>query len=110
VKDKKVTVTVEELTKKNRRSMREILEEGGITDEYLRTKLKKEMTATDVKTYNNKGRVIYSDPMIAWEIRQRARQDAHKLRGDYPAEKHEIDEDHHVEIINYAKGDKKTNP
>ena len=28
----------------------------------------------------------------AWDIRQRARMDAHKLRGDYPAEKH----DHNV--------------
>ena len=26
---------------------------------------------------------------VAWDVQQRARMDAHKLRGDYPAEKHE---------------------
>lgn len=30
--------------------------------------------------------IIYSKSLAAWEIRQKARQDAHKLRGDYPAE------------------------
>lgn len=35
--------------------------------------------------------ILYSKKLIAWEIRQKARQDAHKLRGDYPAEKHDLD-------------------
>jgi len=34
--------------------------------------------------------VIYSDDLVAWDIRQKARQDAHKLMGDYPAEKKDI--------------------
>jgi len=75
--------------KKIGRTMRDLLDEGGITDEYLRKKLKKELNATEVKTYNYKGDILYSDPLVAWDIRQRARQDAHRLRGDYPAEEHE---------------------
>jgi hypothetical protein len=34
--------------------------------------------------------VVYSDPLIDWQTRQKARMDTHKLRGDYPAEKWDI--------------------
>jgi len=34
--------------------------------------------------------LLYSKRLIAWDVRQKARQDAHKLRGDYPPEKREI--------------------
>lgn len=70
--------------------MADILDEGGITDVYLQRKLKRELNAKETKVFNNKGEIVCSKPMIAWEIRQRARQDAHKLRGDYPAEEHRI--------------------
>jgi hypothetical protein len=36
------------------------------------------------------GETVIEWDEIAWDIRQRARVDAHKLRGDYPAEKREI--------------------
>jgi len=36
------------------------------------------------------GETVIEWDEIAWDIRQRARMDAHKLRGDYPAEKREI--------------------
>lgn len=36
------------------------------------------------------GETILQFNEITWRIRQEARKDAHKLRGDYPAEKHDI--------------------
>jgi len=78
------------------------LDGEGITLSYLTKHLKKELKAKRVQVFNDKGQIIYSDPLDALEIQQRARQDAHKLRGDYPAEKHQIDGDLMVEIVNYA--------
>lgn len=78
------------------------LDSEGITLSYLTKHLKKELKAKQIKVFSDKGKVIYSDPLDALEIQQRARQDAHKLRGDYPAEKHQIDGDLQVEIISYA--------
>jgi hypothetical protein len=101
----KPIVTLEEMRNKNHRSMKDILDEGGITDEYLKEKLKNELDAEEMKVFNDKGKIIYSNGLVAWEIRQRARQDAHKLRGDYPAEKHEIDGDLTIELIDYGKKD-----
>jgi hypothetical protein len=49
------------------------LEDAGITSKYLIQKLKTEMDAK-----------IKDNPL--WIVRQKARQDAHKLRGDYPKE------------------------
>lgn len=34
--------------------------------------------------------VVYSKDLVAWEIRQKARQDAHQIMGQYPAKKHEV--------------------
>jgi hypothetical protein len=36
------------------------------------------------------GETVIEWDEVAWDVRQRARMDAHKLRGDYPAEKREI--------------------
>jgi len=41
---------------------------------------------------------------VDWTTRQRARMDAHKLRGDYPAEKHEIS---NVDQIQYTPEERK---
>lgn len=62
----------------------------GITLGWLIKKLKEEMEADETKVFNDKGNILYSKGMTAWEIRQKARIDAHKLRGDYPAEEHKI--------------------
>ena len=64
------------------------LEKAGITPAYLAKSLKKELQAKEKKVFldKNTGLVVYSRRMVAWEVRQRARQDAHKLRGDYPVE------------------------
>ena len=64
------------------------LGKAGITPDYLAQKLKSELNARETKCFFDKdgGKVVYSRSMTAWEVRQRARQDAHKLRGDYPVE------------------------
>jgi hypothetical protein len=65
----------------------DILSGIGITDLYLAKKLKEELNAKELRFIStDTGRKV-----AAWAIRQRARQDAHKLRGDYPAEKTETD-------------------
>lgn len=66
------------------------LDDQGITTEYLAKLLKKELKAKRIQAFINKGEIIYSDKLNALEIQQKARQDAHKLRGDYPAEEHRI--------------------
>ncbi len=68
----------------------EALDAEGITLPYLSKQLKKELKAKEIKVFNDKGTIIYSDGVPALDIQQRARIDAHKLRGDYPAEKHEV--------------------
>lgn len=66
------------------------LDSLGINDEYLADKLHDELDAKETKVFQYKGATIQKDDLVAWEIRQRARQDAHKLRGDYPSEKHHV--------------------
>lgn len=63
------------------------IEAEGITPEYLASKLKAELEALETKVFQHKGNIVVKDDLIAWEIRQKARQDAHKLRGDYPVER-----------------------
>lgn len=67
--------------------MRTAMDGFGLSAEYLTKKLKQELNAKEVKAFNNNGEVIYSKGLPAMAIRQKARMDAHKLRGDYPAEK-----------------------
>lgn len=71
----------------------------GITHEYLARKLKAELEAEEVKVFSGGGGVIYSDKLIDWGTRQRARMDAHKLRGDYPIERIEISEVERLEEL-----------
>ena len=80
-------VTVQELNGVD--VMDKALEKKGITPDLLAEKLMCELGATEVKVFKDDDGVIYSEPMCAWVIRQRARMDAHKLMGHYPAEKHE---------------------
>jgi hypothetical protein len=60
---------------------RKILEKEGITKVELAKLLKKELKATQTKSFQYKGEVIESIPKIAWEIRQRARRDALSYHG-----------------------------
>ena len=64
----------------------------GITEDYLISKLKCELEAADesqrkVKEGKETKTILIKKPI--WKIQQDARKDAHKLRGDYPAEQHE---------------------
>ena len=63
---------------------------GGITLSFLAKKLKTELEATEVKGFNDGGKIVYSKPLEAWDVRQRARIDAQKLLGLYPVEKYEV--------------------
>ena len=68
------------------------LEDEGITLPYLAKRLKEELRAKTIKPFLGPGgEVIYSKNLDAWEIRQRARMDAHKLLDHYPSEKHKIE-------------------
>ncbi|MHA1305375.1 MAG: hypothetical protein ACTSPI_16875 [Candidatus Heimdallarchaeaceae archaeon] len=67
-----------ELIKDIENPLDKCLEKQGITAEYLAEKLKEELEAKE----KGKG--------IAWKIRQEARKDAHKLRGDYPVERTDL--------------------
>lgn len=63
----------------------------GIDGPYLAKKAKRELNAKITKAQIPKGgdEFVYSKPMVAWDVRQKARQDIHRLKGDYPVEKHE---------------------
>lgn len=65
----------------NRDEKLEKFDKFGITEDYLIGKLKEELEAS------TEGQKKVKIPL--WKIRQDARKDAHKLKGDYPAEKHE---------------------
>jgi len=66
------------------------LDKAGLTLEYLVTKLKEELEATQIRIFHYQGSLAESKPQTDWRTRQVARQDAHRLRGDYPAEKWDI--------------------
>jgi hypothetical protein len=87
-------VTEEEGQAAKRSLFEPFLEDEGITPKYLAQKLKEEMEATEKKVFHDKNEIIYSEPLVAWEVRQRGRQDAHKLRGDYAPI--EVDARHHL--------------
>jgi len=54
--------------------------------ETLIEKLNAELDAEEIKFFQHNG-FLTEKNITAWTIRQKARQDAHKLRGDYPSEK-----------------------
>lgn len=84
-----MAITEEDI--EGRDPMNEALDSNKITVDYLAKKLKRELNAKETKAQIPKGEkeFAYSKAMVAWDVRQKARQDAHKLRGDYPAEKME---------------------
>jgi len=83
-----MTVTREEMDGPD--MLNKAMEGEGITPESLAKQLKSELEATEVRVFNAQGEVIYSADLPAHKIRQEARKDAHRLRGDYPAERKEI--------------------
>lgn len=67
------------------------LEAAGINYDFLIKKLLEELEAKEAKFFTYNGQVIEVRAVPDWNTRQRARMDAHKLRGDYPAERFEGD-------------------
>lgn len=63
------------------------LKAEAIDGPYLAKKLKEEFEAEETKFFQKDGMVVEEENVIDWGTRQKARQDAHKLRGDYPPEK-----------------------
>ena len=83
-------VTKEEILAGLDNPMLAALEAAGITEEYLTDKLQEELDAKETRVFNAKGKVIYSDDLIAWKVRQEARRDAVRYIGGEPAEKREL--------------------
>lgn len=69
---------------KARQKLLDSLINHGIDSEYLAEKLKKELEADETKVFCGKDGIVYSEPLIAWKVRQEARKDAHKLLDHYP--------------------------
>lgn len=68
----------------------EAMQLHGITPDYLAKKLEEELEAEETKLFAFRGEIIGERNLTDWGTRQRARIDAHKLRGDYPAEEHKL--------------------
>jgi hypothetical protein len=82
------------------------LDSEGVDDTFLVKKLKEELEANTPKFFQREGKVIQMKDCIAWEIRQRARQDAHKLRGDYPSEKHQVTVESSLPVTQFSEEDR----
>lgn len=65
--------------------MIQAMDKAGITLDRLMRQLSNELQAKEVKHFAYQGKVEDEREVIAHDVRQRARIDAHKLRGDYPA-------------------------
>ena len=84
---KKVTKAEYE-AERDRPSLEDVFKKKGITRDFLANKLKEELEAGDTQEIRDKeGKTLETKHYPLWSVRQRARQDAHKLLGDYPAEK-----------------------
>lgn len=83
------TVTAEDL-ENYKDPIQDALDARGITLDYLIDKLHEELNANEIRHFAHKGMVVESKADIDYEVRQRARIDAHKLRGDYPPEEHRL--------------------
>ena len=65
--------------------MIQAMDKAGITLGRLMRQLSDELQAKDTKFFADKGIIKDTAEVVAHDVRQRARIDAHKLRGDYPA-------------------------
>lgn len=83
--------------------VRQALDKADLTLDYLIDKLKEELEVTQIRVFHYQGSLTESDPLIDWQTRQKARQDAHKLRGDYPAEKHDVGGEAFTSLAQYVE-------
>jgi hypothetical protein len=70
--------------------MQKAMEAKGITANMLADKILAELEAKEKKFFAYQGIVVTEREVIAFDVRQKARQDAHKLRGDYTPEKLDV--------------------
>lgn len=94
-------------------SLLDALHDEGITLSYLAKKLHRELNAKENKVFCTKeGQVVVGPAMVAWDVRQKARIDAHRLLDNYPAEKHEHSGAGRgpivIELVDYGKKDEST--
>lgn len=66
--------------------MIQAMDSQGLTLTRLLKQLEDELQATEIKHFAHQGKIQDTAEVIAHDVRQRARIDAHKLRGDYPAQ------------------------
>ena len=78
---KKKALTEEDVFGKN--PMLKALDKQDITVDDLAKKLRAELDSKETKFFAHQGEVIQQEDVINWATRQKARMDAHKLRGDY---------------------------
>ncbi len=89
-------VTAEEVRARNNSDVIEAMDKHGLTLDNLIKQLKRELRAKSEHTVKDHEQSTAKKPVYKvirkpiWDVQQRARIDAHKLRGDYPAEKREI--------------------
>lgn len=69
---------------------RDEMDKAGLSLDELIKLLKGELKAKETKFFQKDGKVVSKRDVVAWDVRQRARMDAHKLRGDYAAEQHDV--------------------
>lgn len=93
---KKKPLTEEDVFGKN--PMLKALDKQDITVDDLAKKLREELDSQETKFFAHQGEVVQTENVINWATRQKARMDAHKLRGDYPAEKKDVGGDIIVNI------------
>jgi hypothetical protein len=85
-------------------AMAEAFEKAGISTDFLTTKLLEELNAKETKFFQKDGVVIESRDVVAWDVRQKARQDTHKLLGHYPKESLELTLSKPILVITPANG------
>ena len=104
-------VTKEDVIKGLENPLIDALEAEGINTAYLTNKLQQELNAKETIFAKFQGAIMDQVDVIDWNIRQKARQDAHKLRGDYPVEKltltHDLTE-HTKKLLEKIDGESRT--
>lgn len=81
----------------------EALNNEGITPSYLAKLLRKELKAKEKKVFAFQGKVVDILDVPALDVQQKARQDAHKLLDHYPSERHQVEGEIKIEIVDYSK-------
>ena len=88
---KKGPVSREQLDRLLDVSISDIMQKTGITREMLAARLREELDAEATRFAVHEGQITDQVNVVDWKTRQNARMDAHRLLGDYPAEKRHLE-------------------